>query len=389
MKTVLVIIEGAADVPRAELDKRSPLEVARCPSATRLAVEGRGGLIAPQKPRFNGRHEIPLAIWSGTSPEDATAIGRGPLEWEDAAGDWGNFNYAYAGSFVTIDNGVLREPNLWQLSLEETRLLCTAIQEYFDPNEAKLLPISGGRVVVGLKAGGMPEPGVQPWLVRDDTEAVMLSAKKSELGRRIMDKAASVLENVTVNDVRVDLGENPATHLWLWGGGPPPKRPSLVGGRGRKFTMVTDSRMAAGFAKLCHMDVASLGDPWSEVAESPAVSAADFEKHLKGCDMLTVYVGAPGRAGGYGTAAQKVHLLDRVDLMVLAPLLEAVCKTSHVRVVLATDGFLPSKAVKAPWVVWGQGVEADNVQHWDEVGCRDGGLGVVTPEDMQQVLVET
>jgi 2,3-bisphosphoglycerate-independent phosphoglycerate mutase len=388
LKSVLVIIEGAADVPRDELIRRTPMAVARCPTATKLVSEGRGGLIAPLKPRFHGRHEMLLALWCGVSHEEAAGIARGPLEWEHAAGDWGGYNYAYVGNFVTIDNGVLREGNLSQLSMEETRVLASAIQEFFDPSEARLLPVAGGRVVVALKTDGMPEPGVPPSKVEGETEAAILSPKKSELPRRIMDKAASVLERVTVNDVRVDLGENPATHLWLWGGGPAPKRPNLSGGRGRTFGMVTNSRMASGFAKLARMQLTDLPDPWSETAESPPIDAAGYGKLLAGVDCLTLYIEPPDRPDGFGTASQKVHFLDRVDLLVLAPLLDAVAKAGPARVALATDGFLQRKSLKAPWAAWGRGIEPDQVQHWDEASCRNGGLGLADVADAHIAFLE-
>ena len=61
MKTVVVIVEGAADVPRKELEGRTPLAVARCPVATRLATEGQCGLLGMAGSEKHRRQEVVMA----------------------------------------------------------------------------------------------------------------------------------------------------------------------------------------------------------------------------------------------------------------------------------------------------------------------------------------
>ncbi|MFH0908776.1 MAG: hypothetical protein V1929_08440 [bacterium] len=381
MKTVVVIVEGVADVPRKELEGRTPLAVARCPVATRLASEGRCGLLGVPGSDKHRRQEVLMAALCGVPMDEALHLNRGPLELAGTGAKSEGYDFVYAGNYVTMDEHAIRENCLSRLSVKETAALTESVQSHFDPAVVRFVTLAGSRVLVLVKSEEMAlAPGTPPALVEDDARAFLPPGKRGELACTIMDRAAKALADVTINDVRLDLGENPATHLWLWGGGKPYAPKSILGGQARKGCVLTQSWMARGFARAFGMDVIPLEDPWAEDAEDSALDVAVVKGRLKETDFLLVFIEAPQKPAGYGTAAEKVRLLERMDLLVLAPLVEALAGTGPCRVLLTSDGVVPARADRVPAVLWGEGVAADAANHWDEASCGDGDFDVKSVE---------
>jgi 2,3-bisphosphoglycerate-independent phosphoglycerate mutase len=384
MKSVLLVYENAADVPRPELDGRTPLQVARCAAATRLASEGRCGVLGKVPSGETARAEAMLAALCGVPREDAWRLARGPLEAESAGVDWSAFNYAYRGDFVTLDEGVMRDSWLSKLSLQETERLVQAVQAEFDPERVRLLTLGPAHVVVLVSVDDVRlEPGHAPWAVEGEVALALPAGKRGRLARDIMDKAAAVLTRQTINDVRVDLGENPASALWLWGGGPRVDLPHRFGGRPLQAAMLTQSAMAAGLGRRLGMKVEPLLDPWAGHGPADVVEPGRLAGLLKDSDLLVVYVEAPAELVR-GAAADKVRLLERMDVLLTQPLLDGVRKIKLRRMALATlDATVGEaereRAVAQPVAVWGAHVEPDGVPRWEEAACARGELGTVDP----------
>lgn len=384
MKSVLLVYENAAGEPRPELDGRTPLQVARCAAATRLASEGRCGVLGKAPSGETARAEAMLAALCGVPREDAWRLSRGPLEAESAGVDWSAFNYAYRGDFVTLDEGVIRDSRLTKLSLQETERLTQAVQAEFDPERVRLLTLAPAHVVVLVSVDDVRlEPGHAPWAVEGEVALALPAGKRGRLARDIMDKAAAVLTRQTINDVRVDLGENPASALWLWGGGPRVDLPRRFGGRPWQAALLTQSAMAAGLGRLLGMKVEPLLDPWAMQGPNDVLDPDRLAGLLKEHDLLVVYVEAPAELVR-GTPAEKVRLLERMDVLLTQPLLDGVKKIKQRRVVLATlDATVGeaeiARAVPQPVVLWGAHVEPDAVPRWEEAACTRGELGTADP----------
>jgi 2,3-bisphosphoglycerate-independent phosphoglycerate mutase len=229
MKSLLLIFENAAAGPRDDLDGRTPLQVARCPHATRLAGEGVGGILGKPPSGEGLRAEALLASLLGVPRADAWRLARGALEAEAVGADWATFNYAYRADLVTVDQGRIRDAHLARLSRLETERLVASLQAELDTLNVRVMPVKAGHAVVLMQHEDQRlATGFAPWLVAGDDEAPLPEGKQARPAREVMEQAARVLSRQTINDVRVDLGENPATHLWLWGGRPAGRHPGKI-----------------------------------------------------------------------------------------------------------------------------------------------------------------
>lgn len=392
MKSLLLIYENAADEPMDALDGRTPLQVARCPAATRLAGEGICGALARPPSGEGARAEAMLAALLGVPRPDAWRLTRGPLEAIGVGADWTTHNFAYRADMVTIEGGVIRDAHLARLTLPETKQLLAAIQPELDQLNVRILPVDAGHAVVMIQNDdGRLEPGVAPWLFHSEDEAPLPEGKKAKPIREVMQRAERVLASQTINEVRVDLRENPANALWLWGGGMRVELLEKFGGRPLKGVVLTQSAMAKGLALSLGLDVQAIADPWMATEPSDVVNPERMVGLFKDYDVVVVYVQAPPELIS-GPAAAKVHFLERMDMLLTDPLLEAIKKVKHRRFVLATA---PTAAAQGLWrrgprlpvVVWGAHVHEDGVSRWDEESCSGGELSEVEPMDVFGRLV--
>ena len=392
MKSLLLVYENAAAEPMAALDGRTPLQVARCPAATRLAAEGLCGVLAKPPSGEGPRAEALLAALMGVPRADAWRLSRGALEAEAVGADWKAFNFSYRADLVTLDQGVMRDARLARLTALETESLVAALQPELNPMGVRLLPVGAGHAVALMNhADHRLDIGFAPWLLEGMDEAPRPEGRRHKVLREIMTSAAGVLAQQTINHVRVDLGENPASDLWLWGGGPRVELLEKFGGRPLKGVVLTQSAMARGLALSLGLEVRALENPW-RVAETPSVVQPDEMAQLfKDFDMVVVYVEAPPELME-GSAGERVRLLERMDLQLTDPLLEAAKRVKHRRVVLATvpaaapGGWRP-RWTSLPVTVWGAHVSPDATARWDEESCEEGELKKVEPMDVFGRLV--
>ncbi len=386
MKSVVLVFEDAAGHPQAELDGRTPLEVARCPAATRLVAEGWGGVLGKAPGRALPTAASRLATLCGISPASAGLAARGPLEAAALGVDVSGYSYAFRGDMVTLDDALLRDGQLARLTLQETEQLAQAVQKLFDPARVRFIASAPGRTVVLVRSDEEFHSAQAPWLFEGEDVSSLPSGRGWTLFREVLEKSAQAFAGQTVNAVRVDLGENPASALWLWGGG---SLTRLHVEQPLRTLMLTQSAMAAGLGKLLEFPVEPLLDPWSAQHPSEVLDAEQLRVWFKEFDRIVVYVEAPPELRR-GPARERVSLLERMDVLLTQPLLETFKWTKDRRFALVSvESAVPEEGgrrVPQLVAVWGSHMDPDAVQHWDEPSCKEGRLAGVAVDDVVRLL---
>lgn len=393
MKTAVVIYEGMGDRPHRALDQRTPMETARCSIATDMAVTGHGGMIRVPRIEANRRNEVILAQYIGCPREMAETLWRGPLEAlaagvACASGDW-----VFRADYGTLDGDRLTAASVPRLSMEETVSLTESIQQAWEGTAVSVHPVeeAGCALVVVHKGAHEGAHGFAPHGVEGEDLSVLFgrSGPRSFL-RTFAERSREVLTGHSVNDVRLDLGENPANLLWPWGGGPALSADS--GTHKLEGALATNARWARGLAFYVGMETLDVRVPWtdSESHQAP-FSVADLIEALRRQDRLFVYITSRQAGGRYGSAADKVWSLEALDHALLAPLHTVLAAWRPYRIALCVDGavFTASGGTggdELPFIVSGAGIEPDGVGHWDERSCARGALGRIAPDQLLDVV---
>jgi len=347
MKYVIVIPDGCADEPVAELGGLTPLQAARLPNMDRIARTGVVGLSNNVPPSLTPASDVatlslfgydPLKYYTGRAPLETAAMGIhiGPDDW------------AIRCNLVYVPDGHMRDFTAGHISSEDGAPLIRALQHELGGKE-----LAGGTIEF--------HPGVQyrnilVW--RGHSPASLLEGTKTQAPHDIPDKPVAdylpqgsgaemlnalmeaskpILAAHSVNQRRIAEGKKPATQIWLWGQGKAPRMApftEVYGGRGAIISAVD---LVRGVGVL-------LG--WHRIDVPGATGYLDTNYANKGkyaiealgaFDLVCVHVEAPDEASHEGKAAEKVKALEQIDEHIVGPLLDALPRYGDYRILVEPD----------------------------------------------------
>jgi len=384
---VIVIPDGAADVPQAALGGRTPLEAARTPALDALARRGRVGLANHVPDSLPPGSEVacmsllghdPLACFTGRAPIEAAAkgIALGPDDW------------AIRTNLVTIRDGVMEDFTAGHVTSAEAASLLEACQRgleadfpaltgwRFAPGVSYrnlLLGRSGrgGDALLGADLRCTPPHDLMDRPVADDVPR----GTGSRLLADIMVTSARWLEGHPVNAARIAAGQRPATHVWLWGAGRAPRlRPfaEAYAGFGRGATMITAVDLLRGLALLAGWRLREVEGATGYLDTDYAAKGRAAIEELDSADLVCVHVEAPDEASHQGDVAEKVTALERIDEAIIAPVAARLAREPAWRILVCPDHptFLSTKTHSrgaVPWLIAGSDVAAGGAPY-DEAG---------------------
>jgi len=381
MKHVIVIPDGCADEPLAELGGKTPLQAARLPNMDRLAQRGFVGRSDNVPRPLTPASDVatlslfgydPLKVYTGRAPLEAAAMGipLGPTDW------------AIRCNLVNVENEEMRDFTAGHISSEEGRPLIEALQTALGG------PVPGGRLEfhagvsyrnILVYRGSETAPfstetrSQPPHDVPDQPIAAHLPrGPGSELLRDLMERSRAVLREHPVNEARRAAGKRPATQVWLWGlGRAPHLRPfaELYGLNGAIISAVDLVRGVGVLLGWKRIDVpGATGYLDTDYAAKGRFAVAALPQH----DLVCVHVEAPDEASHEGRADAKVEALERIDEHIVGPLLEALPRHGDWRMLISPDHrtTLRTRAHAyglVPFAMAGTGIKPKGQPSYDEV----------------------
>jgi 2,3-bisphosphoglycerate-independent phosphoglycerate mutase len=324
MRSVVVAVAGLADATPAELNRKSPLEVATVPTLDALAARGILGLTPTVGGDELARSTTAILSLLGYAPGaaavsagGAAAAGLGvelPADHVAALVDLLGVRVDEAGTECASSLAGLHLPPEARRSVAEA--LAGAL-----PNDAmRLLPGVRTLLVAPQDMLGAPAPPawsligrpVSQWRLDGDTAL----GEFSQRARRLLAAHPACL------DARAQEQPVP-TDAWVWGAGRPLPVPSFSEARGVGGQVVATDPVVLGMGRLAGLTVTPV--------ESVSLGAVEWERQLAAVraaverDVFTfVHIAAFDEAGHRGDALRKVQLAERLDAGLVAPLMETL-----------------------------------------------------------------
>jgi len=333
VKFGVVILSGAADEPVGSLGGRTPLEVADLAAIRGLGATGRVG----------GVRTIPAEIVPSGEAAVSSILGVDPGAHPPRPGaylagflgiDLGPQDLAFRCDLVNLFEGAVVDPTAGRIAGEEAELLFAALDETLGGDTVRILPGDRWRGVLVVR-DGLAEG------VRTRPPGSFLGEKTSDRGpvgpgadliRSLTDRAAEILPKHDINAVRVDLGENPANGIWVWGGGRPegPPEESLAG------SAVGVHPSFLGFAAeqgLRAVGIAPAARPAGSLEDlgRSAVAAVDLS------DYVVVHLDGAMEHSLLGEVDGKVRYLTGADEWVVRPLAERLLAEPDGRILVVAS----------------------------------------------------
>lgn len=383
MKYVIVLGDGMADEPLAELGGKTPLEYAEIPNMDRIARSGRCGMLRTVPPGFEPGSDVANLSILGYDPRTSYPGGRGPLE----AASMGIFlqdgEMAYRCNLVTIRDGVMEDFNAGHISSAEgAELLCDleavlgeSIRIYPGISYRNLMVVSGAEGAVTTPPHDIVGRAISDYLPRGDDAELLLGC---------MERSREVFAAHPVNRRRVQGGKTPATDIWPWSGG---KKPSLVPFRekyGLAGGIISAVDLLNGIARLAGMEVIRVPGATGFLDTDYEAKARYALKALDRLDFVYMHVEAPDEAGHMGSVEEKVRAIERLDEAI-----GIILDRPETVVAVLPDHPTPIRckthtADPIPFAVLGKG--KDEVQAFSEREAAKGSFGLMQAPEFLTLL---
>lgn len=385
MKYALLVGDGMADYPLEELRKRTPLEVARTPHMDFLAKGGIGGRVHTIPPGMEPGSDVANLSILGVDPA-RYYTGRGPLEAISMGLEMGEHEIAFRCNLVTVADETMVDYSGGHISSEEGKILIALLNERLSGRGVRFYPGVSYRNLMllpeELLEGEGPLRCVPPHdITGKPIEPHLPTGRGSRLLREIMQVSQMILSQHQVNRVKIDLGENPANMVWLWGGGKKPVIAPFKTTRGVEGAVVSAVDLVKGMGRMLGLQVIKVRGATGYYDTDYSAKARAALEALGRVDFVLVHVEAADEAGHNGDRSEKVRAIENFDAKVVGPIVEALRTNGPFRIMVLPDHATPLSirthvADPVPFCIYGDGITPDAMQSFTEKAASKGSLTI-------------
>ena len=322
MKYVIVLADGMADEPLAQLGGKTPLEVAKTPVMDLLAKQGVVGMVATVPQNMKPGSDVANLSVMGYDPADCYS-GRSPLEALSVGVAMEPTDVIFRCNIVTVSEEepyaqkTILDHSSGEISTEDADVLMDAIREAFNNEEFSFFTGTSYRHITVWKQGRVLD--LEP--PHDHLGQVIGQfLPENPKFRRMMEKSFAILNNHPLNVKRAAEGKNKANSLWFWGAGTKPALQNFKEKTGLTGTMISAVDLLKGIAVGAGMSVAEVpGATGSLDTNYEGKAQAALDALLKDRnDFVYIHLEGPDEMGHQGELENKIKSIEYIDERVLA-----------------------------------------------------------------------
>ncbi|MCR4603299.1 MAG: cofactor-independent phosphoglycerate mutase [Prevotella sp.] len=399
MKHIIILGDGMADHAVERLGGKTLLQYADKPMMDMLARKGRTGRLITIPEGFPPGSEVANTAILGYDLNEVYE-GRGPLEAASIGYEMSDDDMAIRCNIITLDNGRIITHNGGNLETKDADVLIKYLDQQLGSDKVKfitgiqyrhLLVIKGGnKHIVCSPPHDHPNEEWRPLLVRAEANAPtekgrMTAQETADLLNDLILKSQQLLANHPFNQERAQRGERQANSIWPWSGGYRPCMQTLQ----QQFPKIKTGAVISAvdliqgigrYAGLRIIKVEGATGLANTNYEGKAQAAIDA---LRKDDFVFVHVEATDEAGHDGDLDLKLRAINYLDQRLIRPVYEAIEQMQEpVCIAVLPDHPTPVELrihvnEPVPFIIYYKGIEADSVDHYDEVACASGAYGLL------------
>ncbi|NLF31136.1 MAG: cofactor-independent phosphoglycerate mutase [Planctomycetes bacterium] len=393
MKYAIVIVDGAADLPLAELGGRTPLQAADKPTMDAIAASGRIGTVRNVPEGFPPGSDVAILSVLGYDPR-SNYTGRAPLEAaaQNLAIEPGT--WVFRCNLVTIVDGIMADYSAGHISTAEATTLIVALNKALGSPTIAFHPGVSYRHLMTCR-GEVNVSTTPPHDILGEPAARHLpTGAGSDVLRDLMDRSRDLLAVHEINAVRADLGENVASSIWLWGEGTPPVLEPFARRFGLSAAVITAVDLVRGIAALTGMDRIEVPGATGYVDTNYDGKGLAAVEALDTHDLVVVHVEAPDECAHNAQVDLKIQAIEDIDRRVVAPILRRLrAEGDDWRILVLPDHPTPCSlrthtADPVPFAIAGKDVRGVVTDRFDEAAAAGSDLHIQFGHEMMEYLTK-
>lgn len=385
MKYVVVLGDGMADEPIAEIGGKTPLMQAKTPVMDELAGKSVIGLAATipegMKPGSDTANLAvlgynPKQYYTGRSSLEALSIGV-PMKDTDIAlrcnivtlseedvpyGERTIIDHS-SGEISTADAAVLLEAVRKELADDiYSFYVGTSYRHLLIWDKGRVVTLTPPHDILGKKIGG--------YLPGEDKL------------REMMEKSYDILNNHPLNLARAEKGLHKANSIWFWGAGTRPALDNFEKKTGKRGVMISAVDLLKGIAIGAGMKVIEVpGADGTLHTNYTGKAQAAVDALLKdGYDFAYIHVEAPDEMGHQGNLANKIEAIESLDSKVVRTVVEGMRAAGEpYRLLIMPDHPTPIRcrthtSGPVPFLLYDSTKEQKRIGFYNEAEAEDSGI---------------
>lgn len=399
-----------ADHPVERLGGKTLLEYARPEYMNRLAKMGRTGRLQTIPSGFAPGSEVANTSILGYDLNKVYE-GRGPLEAASIGYELHPDDLALRCNIISLADGNIITHNGGNLETADADVLIQELNKYLGDDRVRfitgiqyrhLLVIRGGsKHVVCAPPHDHPNEPWEKLLVKAEDNAPvepgrMTAEETAELINRLIIESQQILSAHPFNRNRAAKGERLANSIWPWGGGYRPSMQPLTQlyPQVKSGTVISAVDLIRGIGHYAGLEIVNVEGATGLANTNYEGKAQAAIEALQHDDFVFVHVEATDEAGHDGDLELKLRAIDYLDKRLIKPVYEAVCQMNEpVCIAILPDHPTPVEMrihvdEPIPFLIWHPGIEADAVEHYDEVSCVSGSYGMLKLNEFMNQLMK-
>lgn len=401
MKYLVVLADGMADEPMAELGHRTPLQYASTPYMDRLAALGVTGYLRTVPEGFAPGSEVANLSVLGYDLH-AVYEGRGVLEAAGMGVQLHPGELAMRCNLLCVQGESLKSHSAGDLTDEESEQLITFLNNELGSESARFYRGLSYRHLLVIKEGDKridctPPHNIlshpfRPAMIRAQVpEANQTTALLNELIRKSQD----ILPAHPVNRRRIDEEKDPANSIWTWSPGYRPDMQAFEQLYGISSSAVISAvDVIRGIGVYAGMDVIRVEGATGRHDTNYNGKAQAAIHALQTHDFVYLHIEASDEAGHAGDVALKVRTIEDLDSRIIKPLFETLSQWDvPVTIAVLPDHPTPCALrthtdTPVPFLIYRPGALLDSVTCYDEFSVRKGKYPLLNGNEFMKELLK-
>jgi len=321
MKYAIIIPDGAADVPLEELNGRTPLQVAKIPNMDWIASNGKLGTVCNVPDGLPCGSDVAMMSVLGYDPRK-NYTGRAPIEAAAREIEVAPDEWIFRCNLVTIVDGVMEDYSAGHINNKEAGALVDDLNRTLGGGTIRFYPGVGYRHLMTVKGNVSVRTTPPHDILGKKVSGYLPRGAGADMLVTLTERSGLLFADHPINVVRRDLGENPATSIWLWGEGKMPELAPFSARYQLRGSAITAVDLVRGLAKLIGWDCIEVEGATGYLDTNYAGKGQAAVEAIDAYDLVLVHVEAPDEAGHNADARGKVHALEEIDADIVRPVLE-------------------------------------------------------------------
>jgi 2,3-bisphosphoglycerate-independent phosphoglycerate mutase len=345
MKYVILVPDGMADYPIDSLGNKTPLEVANTPNMDLVVSEGVLGQVSTIPQGMTPASDVANMSILGYDPAKYYT-GRGPLEAANLGVNLEDDDVAFRCNVITAGEDLMLDYSAGHISNKEAEVLIDFLNNKLKNSDYKFYAGVSYRHLLVIKDKGRSLDKIRcvpPHdILNQKVSKNLPRGKNSDVLISLMDASRGILSEHEINKVRLDLGENPANMIWLWGQGKKAKMPTYFERFHKTGAVISAVDLIKGLGRILGLDVINVPGA-TGYYDTDYQAKADYAiRALRHKDFVYVHVEAPDEAGHNGETREKISAIEKFDQHIVGSFLKYLRQTKEdFRILVLPDHATP------------------------------------------------